>query len=230
MTRAVLFIHGFTGSTNEVQPLVDYLEERQKEWIYATPTLTGHGEQLNLKGIQASHWMRDVENAYRELEKQADEIIVIGFSMGGVLALYLALRYKVEKIVLLSTAIKYIDVKKLFELSKKVIKNRKKLKETEKNLIKSNLYRAKHMSFPTVKNFTSVVHQVAPYLSKIQQPVLIVQGMQDGLVPSETATYIFENIASVDKEIYFSESGYHQICFSEDRLQWFRKVERFLSE
>ena len=36
-------------------------------------------------------------------------MIVVGFSMGGLIAMYLALRYKFDKLVLLSAAAKYIS-------------------------------------------------------------------------------------------------------------------------
>lgn len=98
LKRGILFIHGFTGNTTEVQPLVDYLMGKRSEWTCSVVTLTGHGEVLNLKGVSSEHWFRDVENAYRLLEKQVDEVIVVGFSMGGLLALYLGLRYRVKKI------------------------------------------------------------------------------------------------------------------------------------
>lgn len=60
--------------------------EKRSEWTCSVVTLTGHGETLNLKGVSSEHWFRDVENAYRLLEKQVDEVIVVGFSMGGIVS------------------------------------------------------------------------------------------------------------------------------------------------
>ncbi|WP_396631466.1 alpha/beta hydrolase, partial [Lysinibacillus sp. D4A3_S15] len=53
------------------------------------------------------------ELAIRLLDKKVDEMIVVGFSMGGIIALYLAKRYKVKKLLLLSAAAKYISPKQL---------------------------------------------------------------------------------------------------------------------
>ena len=52
--------------------------------------------------------MMEAELALRKLQKEVDKVIVVGFSMGGLIAMYLAKRYKIEKLVLLSAAAKYI--------------------------------------------------------------------------------------------------------------------------
>ncbi len=74
---------------------VSKFHKRNTDWIIETPTFTGHGDMdiLSLKGYKAEHWLMDAEIAYRNLAKKVDKIFVIGFSMGGIIALYL-----VEKI------------------------------------------------------------------------------------------------------------------------------------
>lgn len=228
MTIGILFLHGFTGSVRELQPFIYNLSQRRSDWHFAVPTLSGHGVKLNLKGINASHWLSDVENAYRLLAKKVDKIVVVGFSMGGVLALYLALRYKVDRLVLLSPSLKYIDVKQLYIAFIELLNNRKKLTQQQITLLKQNIYQVQNMKIPTVLSFREVVNIVTPYITMIEQPVMIVQGMKDGLVPSETANLIYEKIASKEKKIYFSANGHHQICYSDDHLRWFEEAFQFI--
>lgn len=230
MRKGILFIHGFTGNTQELQPLAQYISERSEEYIYSLPTLTGHGVELDLKGVNYAHWLRDVENEYRLLAKRVDDITIIGFSMGGVLAIYLALKYKVNKIVLLSASLKYIDVKQLYKLAIELMKKRKNLSDEEKIFLNENYYKFKNIRPATLLNFAEVVRLVSPYLKNIHQPIMIVQGLKDGLVPSETAQFIHEQVASKEKVLHFSPNGYHQICFSDDRMQWFAKVLGFLKQ
>ena len=66
---------------------------------------------LNLELFTAKHWLMDAEIAYKRLSKEVDEIFIVGFSMGGIIAMYLALRYKVKALVLLSPAARYIRTK-----------------------------------------------------------------------------------------------------------------------
>ena len=79
------------------------------------PTLPGHGVTLNLPNVSAESWMMEAELAMRRLQKKVDRVIVVGFSMGGLIALYLSLRYPVDKLVLLSAAAKYISPRFLLE-------------------------------------------------------------------------------------------------------------------
>lgn len=108
MKTGVLCLHGFTGGPYEVKPYVDYLEVNT-DWKIVVPTLPGHGETLELKNLTAETWMMAAEQALRLLQKEVDRVFVVGFSMGGIIAIYLALRYKIERLVLLSAAAKYIN-------------------------------------------------------------------------------------------------------------------------
>ena len=108
MKTGVLFLHGFTGGMFEVRPFIQYVEERT-DWITSVPILPGHDFPIDLSKVSAESWMMEAELALNRLRKETDRIIVVGFSMGGIIALYLALRYKIEKLVLLSAAAKYIS-------------------------------------------------------------------------------------------------------------------------
>src|SRR3954469_18559583 len=100
MKTGVLFIHGFTGGTYEVQPLITFVKA-STDWSVEVPTLPGHGVTLNLSNVSAESWMMEAELAMRRLQKKVDRVIIVGFSMGGLIALYLSLRYPVSKLVLL---------------------------------------------------------------------------------------------------------------------------------
>lgn len=228
MKRGLLFIHGFTGNVTEVQPLLNYLERKKVNGIYSVVTLTGHEDALNLKGVRSDHWFRDVENAYRLLEKKVDEVVVVGFSMGGLLALYLALRYRVKKLILLSTAARFIDIKRLLSTYKNLIQQRKHLTVEQAYFLHATIRQTPHMTIKPVLHFYRVVRKVLPYLQQIQQPVLIIQGEQDGIVPKEAATFLYEQISSTNKYIYFSKNGMHPICYSDDQKAWFERVFQFI--
>src|SRR5699024_11921191 len=102
------------GGPYEVEPLVNYVKE-QTDWLIALPTLPGHGVTLDLKRTSAQSWLMEAEVAYRQLQKKVDRMIIVGFSMGGLIAMYLALRYRVDKLILLSAAAKYISPRILLE-------------------------------------------------------------------------------------------------------------------
>lgn len=226
MTTGILYLHGFSGGTYEIAPLQNYLA--QYDYATKAPTLTGHGEVLDLRRCKAEHWLKDAELSYRKLAKRVDEVIVVGFSMGGVLALYLAQRYPVKKLVLLSAALNYIEPK---QLVKDVA-----IFATAGYQVKMNptfqRYAFKFGKVPlsAAIAFTRVVKLTAPYVKNITVPTMIVQGQLDGMVPYTTANKIYSMLASRDKRLYYSPNGKHHICFSDDCEKWFTKVAQFVND
>lgn len=229
MKTGVLCIHGFTGGPFEVEPFADFLTG-ETDWIVEIPTLPGHGEKLALKNISAESWMMEAELALKKLKKSTDRIIIVGFSMGGLIALYLAMRYKVDRLVLLSAAAKYISPAQIFEevqeamrdvLSGKIAKNSS-----------YHLYEYKLMNTPvsSAVEFLRVVRMVEPYYDKIKVPVCIVQGGKDSVVPASAADFIHDNIGSTEKCMIHSETGKHLICYSDDCDDWFKKVFEFMNK
>ena len=107
-----LCIHGFTGAPDEIEPLVHFLNGHT-DWKLVVPTLPGHGEMLELKGVQYGQWISHAEKELEKLLQTCEKVYVVGFSMGGMIASYLAVHFPVEKLVLLSAAAYYVNPKQL---------------------------------------------------------------------------------------------------------------------
>lgn len=231
MTVGVLFLHGFSGGPYEVQPFADYIKERTN-WELSIPTFSGHGaaDELAMKGYKAEHWMMEAEIAYRNLKKNVDEVIVVGFSMGGVIAMYLAIRYKVKKLVLLSAAAKYVSPTQLVKDIRAMAEDFMHHQLADNELFARYKFKFKNVPLSATVEFTRVVQKTAPYMHNIKCPTFIVQGKLDGIVPFSTAAYLENLLQSSDKRLYVSEQGKHHICYSEDCESWFCEVLDFLKE
>ena len=227
MKTGVLCIHGFTGGPYEVQPFVDFLNHKT-DWVIKTPTLPGHGPTLSLNKMTAENWMMEAEQALRLLQKEVDRVVIVGFSMGGLIALYLAQRYKVDRVVLLSAAAKYISGRQLLEDVKEIMTDMLHRKLATNTFYHLYEYKLTHTPLKATIEFLRIVKMVEPYYASIKTPVCIVQGRKDGIVPFATAEYLFENIGSTEKELIISESGKHHICYSDDCEDWFNRVISFL--
>lgn len=110
----VLCLHGFTGSPYEVRVVANDLAERNKLAAYA-PVLPGHeGDPAALNHLDDDAWLEAALRAYDHLDvidppANADDVrprIVVGCSMGGLLALNLCLRRRVDAVVLLAPALR----------------------------------------------------------------------------------------------------------------------------
>lgn len=229
MKTGVLCLHGFTGGPYEVQPYVDYLKVNTN-WKIVVPTLPGHGETLELKNLTAESWMMAAEQALRLLQKEVDRVFIVGFSMGGIIAIYLALRYKIERLVLLSAAAKYINPTQLLHDIGDVAKNIVEGKAEENTLFQIYSNKLRATPIQAALEFVRVVKMVEPYYDQITIPVCLIQGKKDGIVPFSTAPYLFDHISSTNKQLIFSENGKHHICYSDDCQDWFPQALTFLRE
>ncbi|HIV74831.1 MAG TPA: alpha/beta fold hydrolase [Candidatus Pseudogracilibacillus intestinigallinarum] len=211
-----LIIHGYTGGPYEVEPLREYLVE-QTDWNIVVPTLTGHGEQLDLKDVSYEVWLEDATRALEELKQACNKVYVIGFSMGGMIAAYLAATIEVDKLVLLATARKYLSFKHLSQYVAEVIGDSFKGKLEENEIYRH--YKSKFGTVPLSANieFMKLVNKTKDYLEEITTPVFIAQGKQDGMVPYQVAYALEEEIGSEDKEIVFFEESSHLICLGHDK-------------
>lgn len=99
--RAVLFIHGFTGSPYELHLLAQHVYKEGAGPHCAAPLLAGHHRTVaELAATRWTDWLATADEAlntlYRDVRKttgRRPQLAVIGLSMGGLLALELARRY-----------------------------------------------------------------------------------------------------------------------------------------
>ncbi|MFU0789227.1 alpha/beta hydrolase [Virgibacillus proomii] len=226
---ACLIIHGYTGGPYEVEPLANYFKEHT-DWHIAVPTLPGHGRRLNLEDVSHDEWLEAAEQTLLQLKKTYETVYLIGFSMGGMIAAYLAAMHHVEKLVLLATSGKYLSFKQIGLDIGTVIKDAIK-GDLKKNKLYIH-YKKKLGAVPFRANieFLKLVRFTRRYLNKIQSPVLIAQGQQDGMVPYKTAYYLNNEITSEEKEVVFFERSKHLICLGEDKDTLNQMVYSFLTK
>lgn len=211
-----LIIHGYTGGPHEVAPLARYLKKRTN-WQVHVPTLPGHGKQLSLDDVSHEKWLEAAEQSLQRLKKQFQTVYVIGFSMGGMIAAYLAAKYKISKLVLLAPARKYISLRKMtLEIGEVIIDRfRGKL---DNNTFYLN-YKQKRGDVPFKANieFAKLVNYTKPFLKEVESPVLIAHGQQDSLVPVKTVHYLDKEIKSEQKQIVLLERSAHLLCLGDDK-------------
>jgi carboxylesterase len=224
-----LCIHGFTGAPSEVEPLAKYLTDHT-EWIIVTPTLPGHGEILSLKGVQYHQWINHAEEELQELSKMCDKVFVIGFSMGGMIASFLAAKYPVDKLVLLSAAAYYLNPKQMASEIKSMLVDTFKGKLNENVLFQRYKRKIKGTPFTATLQFRRLVSFIKPLLHQVEVPTLIAQGECDGVVPPKSAEYLYRTINAKTKKITYIKDSNHHICHCEEKDALFTQVFDFLIE
>jgi carboxylesterase len=108
-SRALL-IHGFLGSPRDLRPLAQELAD-----VGVTARgvlLPGFGPDIaRLKKVQAEEWLNAARAAWKEIREGANRTTLIGFSMGGAVALRLATEAGLtpDQLVLLAPHWKFAD-------------------------------------------------------------------------------------------------------------------------
>lgn len=87
----VLVIHGFTGNPSSMTPQAKAFAAAG--YHVEQPRLPGHGTTLeDMMTTDWSDWSGEAATAYDRLAVRADQIVVIGLSMGGTLTLWTGLQ------------------------------------------------------------------------------------------------------------------------------------------
>ena len=211
-----LLIHGYTGGPYEIGPLAEYLDENT-DWHIEVPTLAGHGKELHLEDTTYKDWITSAEESLQELATKYDQIYLIGFSMGGMIAAYLATKYNIEKLVLLATAGKYLDFNQIRIDINDVIRDGIRGELDSNKLFKHYKNKLGQVPFKSNFEFLKLINYTRPYLKEVDTPVLIAHGQQDGVVPYKTAYYLDKEIHSEHKEIVLLNRSRHLLCLGEDK-------------
>lgn len=223
----ILLLHGFTGSPSEMRYLGEYLKD--KGFSVKGVLLKGHGTtNKELKQTNHLDWIASCEQGYMELAKSCDEVFVVGFSMGGALALHLSQKYDVKGIICLATPIKLLNkqfyLARLYKHLGTVIKNQLKLVK-QKDLF---VVGYKPAPVKSIISFFQLIKIVKADLHKIEKPILIMQSYGDGTVNPSSANMIYNRIASTDKSIIFLHKSGHVITCDCEKEQVFEEVHHFL--
>ncbi|NTU50550.1 MAG: alpha/beta fold hydrolase, partial [Desulfobulbaceae bacterium] len=231
----VLIIHGFTAMLDSVDALRKPLSELGIP--VSIPLLAGHGASTPraLKGICWDVWLADAERAFQKLSLEAERVIVIGHSMGALIALNLAVKYKgtVDSLVLAAPAIKLASVlapgRPLHFASRPVslIVRKWNLKtEFAGPRIAGSPLHYPWVPTDAVISFFGLIKQTLKVLGNVNVPVLILHNRRETTVLPESATTLYNSIATgtSDKSIVWLERSEHQIFCDCEREKALRTI------
>ena len=223
-----LLIHGFTATTAEVRLLGEYLHARG--YTVSAPLLPGHGTSPDeMNRCKWQDWTRAVDDAYAQLAPQCERVFICGESMGAILALYCASEHpEAAGIVcyapaLLMPASRAIQVRLLAPFvpyAKKPV-------------------RAPNVTDPRWKGYSvnplravvqlnKLQQETRRRLSRIHQPVLIVQGRLDQTIDPRGGPVILAKISSMTKEMHWLEKSTHCIILDQEWEQAAELAHKFM--
>ncbi|OLN31853.1 alpha/beta hydrolase [Desulfosporosinus metallidurans] len=217
-----LVLHGFGGDVKEVAPLASCLTDRGYKVL--CPSLKGHtGRREDLQGVSYTDWIVSAEEGLLTLLSDCNVVYIIGFSMGGLLAINLGLKHNIGGIVTINTPIYYLNIKRAFIDSVNVL-IRKDFKTMRRNIKASRA-----LPFSSLLNFILLVKATKPQIKGLRCPVFITQAIDDPTVRKSSAHYIFRNARSPIKRLEFYDSSEHLILLSQEAELVIKDVIDFIN-
>jgi len=96
-----LLAHGFSGTPGELRPLAERLAKQG--YSVEAPLLAGHGgSQDELAAVTWRDWVSSARQALDTLRARCATVVLVGFSMGGAITLYLVLQRRLCKTAVFS--------------------------------------------------------------------------------------------------------------------------------
>jgi carboxylesterase len=207
----VLLIHGFEGSPFEMKELGDYFYSLG--YTISIPLLPGHGTSVNdLAKTEFKNWYFHVEKKYFELKVNCNKIYIIGISLGGLLALKLAEKYKVDALITISAPVffnrfyngKWVitDFRLFFSgLLSVFFKSIKITRKGNADICPWEGYE-NHLALNCVHSIKRNIPIVRKNLFKITGPACFIHAVNDFTVPVENSYYIYQSVSSAEKRAF----------------------------
>jgi len=231
-TLGVLILHGFTGSRATVAAVVPRAEALGLPW--RLPQLRGHWTQpADLVGVTYADLYADAGAALDELRSVVPCVVVVGLSVGGLLALNLALDRPadIDSLVVLAPALRYTHpLAALVPLLARFIKTWSGDPSggfADKSLA-ANV--GNYTSFPTA-TFASIYRagrQVEARLAQISAPLLVLGARHDQTVQPRCSQLVYDRAGSTEKELVWFERSGHELLVDCEADAVVERVGRFL--
>lgn len=224
--KAVLIIHGFAGGTYDEENLAFSLELEKNLDVY-TFTLPGHDKSI-MTGVKKDDWTKACCEKIELLIKSGyKNIYVIGHSMGGVLASYLASKYKqIKKLVLAAPAFEAMDSS---DGNINIFSSLKKTPQIVKTYSTDEIIsRVIKMPLPMVFEFQKLIQENQELPKKITCPTLIIHGTNDQIVPLSSSKKIYENLKVPYKKMIIANDITHHLFKSDKTDILIKEVISFL--
>jgi carboxylesterase len=229
-----LLMHGFTAMPEEMLPLGEFLASGG--YSVLGMRLVGHATQpADLIRTCWTDWLVNVEDGLAFLQKICPQVVLIGQSMGGMIALTAASLYPVSAVIAMSTPYHPSMGKKPPAQSQRPVAEmiRKRVKRFPKA---HPLHHRRELNYPAYPEFPSSIRSelsqlgtaMVAALPQVQVPALLIHSRADKSVPFACLQGIYDHLGSTDKEMLALDGMNHALTRDPNRQVVFEVVAEFL--
>lgn len=229
--RAVLLLHAYTGTPNDVRMTARFLEANH--YTVLAPLFTGHGtlDPEDILKISPDIWAKDVEKSLDFLkEKGYQKVAVFGLSMGGIFAMN-QLRKEDESVIgggafcspitpnsenqILPNFMKYCQL----------VFQKQRLDSDE---IKHKLQELEPKIAHQLTQIEQISREVYRELPRIKKNIFLAQAGQDEMILPQDVYRTAENLKESEVTLHYYPKATHVITIGKERKKLEKDLLTFL--
>lgn len=234
-----LIVHGFMATPPEVAWLGSHLASAGHT-VYV-PRLTGHGiDPRHMRRMRWQDWYAQVLDGYHILRQQCEQVVLIGHSMGGLLAALVACAHPADALVIAASPltlplaitpyIRLLDLVLPYTIHYSDLALNLSIEQEQRKRGEKVLSRVHYSRWSTraIHELHELMNRTRQNLSKIQVPLLLLYAEQDETAPIRDAQSIASLVQSKVVEHYTLRQGSHIIFQDVGRDEAFAAVADFI--
>lgn len=228
----ILLIHGYTGTPNEMKPLAESLAA--DDYTVLAPRLFGHATHPDdMCRARWWDWIASAEDGLNLLRGCSERQVVMGLSMGGILALILAARHPIDAVFSFATPCampRDPRIKLLPWVYWMVPKQPKGLPDWHDPEIPKT-----HIDYPyfptrSIMELQKLIAAMRSELGAVKAPAFFSQSHGDHTVTPESMDFLSSNVSSkMVEKLWVDDSG-HVIIKDLEKEKVFDAGKKFLKK
>lgn len=249
MSKAVILFHGFITDKSDFGVLPKMLESIYDK-VYCC-TFPGHGKNADYSKFTFEATFEKSLRKFDLLKAEYDVVDIIGFSMGGAMATYIATHRDAGKLVLLAPANKFLNPRmpfasgkfwfnKIIEAVGKVVGG-EKFKEAYKEVLGVYMENEKisiemavkrlipNYTYKTLSTFNKIIKKCNQDLTEIKNEMFVVWGDLDQLVPKDSPEWLMSICTNENKRFLELKDISHLMLASKNAEYVMDEIVEFLS-
>ncbi|MGY3765266.1 alpha/beta hydrolase [Vagococcus vulneris] len=232
-TQAVLLLHAYTGSPNDVRMLARRME--REGYTVLAPLFSGHGTQdpMYILHQHPNIWWQDAIEAKDFLKSEGyEKIIVFGLSLGGIYAIRLIEEFTEDVLGGGSFSSPLIaernhDIFPNFLKYCELVYQKNGLSAVE---IAEKLKAIDSPLRNQLHEIAIMTQRVTDQLSTIKYPIFLAQSGQDEMVDAKSVYDAASYLTNINHEVHWYADSTHVLTVSRNRKEFENDVIHFIEK
>jgi carboxylesterase len=228
--RGALVLHGFTGNPQSMRGLALALADAGM--TVEMPLLPGHGTDIaDMVPTRWQDWSGAAEAAYLDLAARSDAVVVVGLSMGGMLAVWLAEHHpEIAALALVNPMVAPPDADTIGFIEAMVDNGDEVAPGVGSDIAMEGSVESAYPGLPlrAVLSLFAAATEVEAALESVTCPVLVFTSTQDHVVDPTSSTRLVERAKGPVEQVVL-ERSYHVATLDYDKDEIEARTVEFLT-